>query len=100
MYKISIEKKRLHFKQPAGTSRGIYTTRDIWLIKLASDKIQEDWESENVLRFLILVVMLQTILMKDCWNCAQFSSRMAGLIIPHATLSVGFVWIGNSSSES
>lgn len=39
MYKISIEKKKLHFKQPAGTSRGIYTTRDIWLIKLASDKI-------------------------------------------------------------
>ena len=30
--KISIIKKQLHFKQPAGTSRGIYTTRDVWYI--------------------------------------------------------------------
>ena len=29
---IRIEEKTLHFKQPAGTSRGIYTTRHIWLI--------------------------------------------------------------------
>ncbi|MDO4510721.1 MAG: o-succinylbenzoate synthase [Bacteroidales bacterium] len=29
---ISIEEKLLHFKQPAGTSRGIYTTRRIWLV--------------------------------------------------------------------
>ena len=29
-----IEKRLLHFKQPAGTSRGVYTTRKIWLIRL------------------------------------------------------------------
>ena len=29
-----IEERVLHFKQPAGTSRGIYTTRKIWLIYL------------------------------------------------------------------
>lgn len=29
-----IEERLLHFKQPAGTSRGIYTTRKIWLIYL------------------------------------------------------------------
>ena len=29
-----IEKQLLHFKQPAGTSRGVYLTRKIWLIKL------------------------------------------------------------------
>ncbi|MGM9868959.1 MAG: o-succinylbenzoate synthase [Sodaliphilus sp.] len=34
--KISIESRTLHFKQPAGTSRGIYTTRRIWLL-YASD---------------------------------------------------------------
>ena len=28
----------LHFKQPAGTSRGIYTTRKIWLIRLTADE--------------------------------------------------------------
>ena len=29
-----LEKKILHFKQPAGTSRGVYTTRTIWLVHL------------------------------------------------------------------
>lgn len=30
-----IEERVLHFKQPAGTSRGIYTTRKIWLVHLS-----------------------------------------------------------------
>lgn len=30
-----LEKKILHFKQPAGTSRGVYLTRKIWLIHLS-----------------------------------------------------------------
>ena len=30
-----LSKKILHFKQPAGTSRGVYTTRKIWLIHLS-----------------------------------------------------------------
>ena len=29
---FSIQEKLLHFKQPAGTSRGLYTTRKIWLL--------------------------------------------------------------------
>lgn len=32
MYKIDIEERMLHFKQPAGTSRGVYTERRIWLV--------------------------------------------------------------------
>ena len=32
--KIDIEERMLHFKQPAGTSRGIYTERKIWLVKV------------------------------------------------------------------
>ena len=32
--KIDIEERMLHFKQPAGTSRGIYTERRIWLVKV------------------------------------------------------------------
>ena len=35
MYKYEIEEKTLHFKQPAGTSRGVYTTRKIWLVRLS-----------------------------------------------------------------
>ena len=35
MYKCNIEKRVLHFKQPAGTSRGVYTTRKIWLVHLS-----------------------------------------------------------------
>ena len=32
--KVSVIPKTLHFKQPAGTSRGIYTTRKVWYILL------------------------------------------------------------------
>lgn len=35
--KIIIIPRRLHFKQPAGTSRGIYTTRQVWYV-LATDE--------------------------------------------------------------
>ena len=33
--RFEIEKKILHFKQPAGTSRGVYLTRTMWLIHLS-----------------------------------------------------------------
>lgn len=32
-----ISHKTLHFKQPAGTSRGVYTTRDVWYINLEGE---------------------------------------------------------------
>ena len=32
---IQIEERLLHFKQPAGTSRGIYTTRKSWFVKIS-----------------------------------------------------------------
>lgn len=32
--KISIAERTLHFKQPAGTSRGVYTERKIWLVTM------------------------------------------------------------------
>ena len=35
MLKVEIIPKTLHFKQPAGTSRGVYTTRNVWYIVLA-----------------------------------------------------------------
>lgn len=34
MYKISIAKRIFHFKQPAGTSRGVYTERKSWLVTI------------------------------------------------------------------
>ena len=37
MFQAEIIPKTLHFKQPAGTSRGIYTTRKVWYI-LLTDK--------------------------------------------------------------
>lgn len=37
MYRIQIEPRTLHFKQPAGTSRGVYTTRRVWYLHLTSD---------------------------------------------------------------
>ena len=38
MYHIVIEPRTFHFKQPAGTSRGIYTERKSWLLHLTSDE--------------------------------------------------------------
>ena len=35
MMKIDIEERVLHFKQPAGTSRGVYTERRLWLVKVS-----------------------------------------------------------------
>lgn len=34
MYEITVIPHTLHFKQPAGTSRGIYTTRKVWYVKV------------------------------------------------------------------
>lgn len=34
-YKITISERTLHFKQPAGTSRGVYHTRHSWFIHLS-----------------------------------------------------------------
>lgn len=36
MYQIEIIPRTLHFKQPAGTSRGIYTTRQVWYLKVTN----------------------------------------------------------------
>ena len=38
-YHFSITPRTLHFKQPAGTSRGVYTTRQSWLIEATSDSL-------------------------------------------------------------
>ena len=35
-----LNKKELHFKQPAGTSRGVYTTRKIWLVHLSDGELE------------------------------------------------------------
>ena len=38
--KTAIEERMLHFKQPAGTSRGVYTTRKIWLVHLSNGQYE------------------------------------------------------------
>lgn len=39
MYKIDISERTLHFKQPAGTSRGVYTTRHSYYLTLTSPEV-------------------------------------------------------------
>lgn len=34
---VSYRKEQLHFKQPAGTSRGVYTTRDVWYVEVRGE---------------------------------------------------------------
>lgn len=41
MYRIRISERTLHFKQPAGTSRGVYTTRHSYYLTLSSDEMPE-----------------------------------------------------------
>ena len=41
MWKTKIIKKVLHFKQPAGTSRGIYTTRNVWYVLLTDEQSKQ-----------------------------------------------------------
>lgn len=38
MIDFKLFSRRLHFKQPAGTSRGTYITREVWYIHLTSDR--------------------------------------------------------------
>ena len=37
--RIEIEERTLHFKQPAGTSRGVYTERRIWLVTVTDGSV-------------------------------------------------------------
>lgn len=39
MYKIEISERTLHFRQPAGTSRGVYTTRHSYYLTITSDEL-------------------------------------------------------------
>ncbi|MCR5078083.1 MAG: o-succinylbenzoate synthase [Prevotella sp.] len=41
MYKTEISSRLLHFRQPAGTSRGVYTTRRSYYITLTSGELPE-----------------------------------------------------------
>ncbi len=37
MWHLTVEPRTLHFKQPAKTSRGVYTTRRLWYLHLTND---------------------------------------------------------------
>ena len=37
--KIDIQERVLHFRQPAGTSRGIYTERRVWLVRVSDGSL-------------------------------------------------------------
>ena len=42
-FQLSTVNCRLHFKQPAGTSRGVYNYRDVWYVKIQSDDCPARW---------------------------------------------------------
>ena len=39
MYQVKLSSRTLHFIQPAGTSRGVYTTRQSYYVKLSDDNV-------------------------------------------------------------
>ena len=46
MIKSEIFPYELHFKQPAGTSRGVYTTRKVWYVRLTDTEIGKSGTGE------------------------------------------------------
>ena len=40
-FRIEITSRLFHFKQPAGTSRGVYLTRKSWFVRLSADDVPE-----------------------------------------------------------
>ena len=51
MLQATYSKYNLHFKQPAGTSRGILTEKETWFIKVWESEQPEIYGLESVLCF-------------------------------------------------
>ena len=91
--RFEIEEKTLHFKQPAGTSRGVYTTRKIWLVRLSdgaregvgecaplpdlSCDAMEDEEYRSILNRVCEEFCQRQELDNDSWR--QYPSMLFGL---------------------
>ncbi|MBQ3745005.1 MAG: o-succinylbenzoate synthase [Prevotella sp.] len=91
--RFEIEEKTLHFKQPAGTSRGVYTTRKIWLVRLSDGEREgvgecaplpdlscdamEDEEYRSILNRVCEEFCQRQELDNDSWR--QYPSMLFGL---------------------
>lgn len=91
--RFDIEEKTLHFKQPAGTSRGVYTTRKIWLVRLSDGEREgvgecaplpdlscdamEDEEYRSILNRVCEEFCQRQELDNDSWR--QYPSMLFGL---------------------
>ena len=91
--RFEIEEKTLHFKQPAGTSRGVYTTRNIWLVRLSDGEREgvgecaplpdlscdamEDEEYRSILNRVCEEFCQRQELDNDSWR--QYPSMLFGL---------------------
>ena len=91
--RFEIEKKTLHFKQPAGTSRGVYTTRKVWLVRLSDGEREgvgecaplpdlscdamEDEEYRSILNRVCEEFCQRQELDNDSWR--QYPSMLFGL---------------------
>lgn len=91
--RFEIEEKTLHFKQPAGTSRGVYTTRKVWLVRLSDGEREgvgecaplpdlscdamEDEEYRSILNRVCEEFCQRQELDNDSWR--QYPSMLFGL---------------------
>ena len=91
--RFEIEEKTLHFKQPAGTSRGVYTTRKVWLVRLSDGEREgvgecaplpdlscdamDDEEYRSILNRVCEVFCQRQELDNDSWR--QYPSMLFGL---------------------
>ena len=75
MYKIDISERTLHFKQPAGTSRGVYTTRHSYYLTLTSDELPGVEGVGECATPLISVAMPNRNMLSPFGRCARWWSR-------------------------
>lgn len=105
MFKFKIIPHTLHFKQPAGTSRGIYTERKVWYVELSDTEnlsrkgvgecaplydLSCDYTAdyESVLRNF--ACQAEHELVADAHGCLVLSERMAEALRNYPSMLFGF----------
>ena len=111
--RFEIEEKTLHFKQPAGTSRGVYTTRKVWLVRLSDGEREgvgecaplpdlscdamDDEEYRSILNRVCEEFCQRQELDNDSWR--QYPSMLFGLETAWLNMTNGYMLFDTAFSR-
>lgn len=92
---VCYRKEQLHFKQPAGTSRGIYTTRDVWYVEVRGEEdgraIIGVGECAPLPRLSCDDVPQYEAVLREACQCWQASGEMPAVFLrEYPSLLMGF----------